>query len=312
MNHNLISQFVQVTESAAIASYAWIGKNDRHAADDAATKAMRTAFNAIDFDGTVVIGEGERDEAPMLYIGEKLGTGKGPALDIAVDPLEGTNLAATGQNGAVCVFAAAPAGSLFHAPDTYMEKIAVGPKIGNAVSLSKSVEENLDAIARKTEKPMDKIAVVLLDRPRHEDFIKRIKAKGAQVKLISDGDVFGGVNTAFEKCGVDMLLGTGAAPEGVLAASALKALGGYLEGRLKFRNEEEKERAIRMGIRESDFDKIYTINELVRGDDVVFVATAVTDGDLLKGVRKEGDRFITHSLVLQTKGEKIRFLENRY
>ena len=310
MDAVLESEFLKVTEAAAIACLAWVGKNDRHAADDAATTAMRKAFNSIAFDGIVVIGEGERDEAPMLYIGEKLGAGKGLATDIAVDPLEGTNLAATGDKNAICVLAAAPRGNLFHAPDTYMEKIAVGPKVGPVVSLSKSVEENLDAIAKKTGKSMERITIVVLDRPRHADIIARVKAKGAKVKLITDGDVFGAVTTAFEQCSVDMLLGTGAAPEGVLAATALKCLGGYFEGRLRFRNDEEKERARKMGI--TDFDRIYTMNDLVKGTEQVFVASGVTDGDLLKGVKKEGNAYTTSSLIISSRTKEPRFVENTH
>ncbi len=329
MNQELEKQFLKVTESAAMASYSWIGKGDRHAADDAATKAMRAKFNEISFDGTVVIGEGERDEAPMLYIGEKLGSGKGngPKIDIAVDPLDGTNLVAENKPGAICVLAAAPSGCLFHAPDTYMEKIAVGPNIGNVVSLSKSVEENLDAISKKTGKSMAKITVVVLDRPRHEDIITRVKAKGANIKLIAEGDVFGAIITAFDKCNADMLLGIGAAPEGVLAAAALKALGGYFEGRLKLRNEDEKARAKKMAIKEGDFDRIYTINELVKGNKAIFVATGVTDGNLLAGVKREehcdavraGDeygynryeRYRTNSLIINLEKKTARFVDNK-
>lgn len=310
MNLQLESAFLRVTESAAIACYDWIGKNDRHAADDAATTAMRKAFNNIDFDGTVVIGEGERDAAPMLFIGEELGTGNGEAIDIAVDPLDGTNLAATASPGAVCVLAAGPKGSLLHAPDMYMEKIAVGPKIGNTVSLSKSVEENLDVISKKTAKPINQITVVVLDRPRHQDIISRVNAKGAKIKLIKEGDVFGAIITAFEQCNADMLLGIGAAPEGVLAATALKIVGGYFEGRLKPKNDEELERAHKMGI--SNIDKIYKIDELVNSNDLVFVATGVTNGDLLKGVKKDRSVLITHSLIMNAKDKSVRFAENKY
>jgi len=308
MDPNLVSQFLKVTESAAIASFAWVGKGDRHAADDAATQAMRTAFNAIDFDGTVVIGEGERDEAPMLFIGEKLGTGKGPKTDIAVDPLEGTNLCAKGEPNSICVLAAGPDRSLFHAPDTYMDKIAVGAKVGNAVSLSKSVEENLDAISKKTGKKMDEVVIVVLDRPRNQELIQRIQKKGAKVKWIPDGDVFGGLTPAFARSNVDALMGIGAAPEGVLTAAALKTTGGYFEGRLKFRNEEEKERAKKMGVR--NLDKIYMMNELVKGENVVFVATGVTSGDLLQGVKKTDDGYATHSLIMQK--DNTLFVENKH
>jgi fructose-1,6-bisphosphatase II len=304
---DLQSSFLKVAQAAAIGSYNWVGKGDRHAADDAATKAMRETFNQIKFDGTVVIGEGERDEAPMLFIGEKLGDGSGLKVDIAVDPLEGTNLAAENKAGAICVLAAGPKGSLFHAPDTYMEKIAVGPKIGRVVSLSKTIEENLDAISKKTHKQMNQITVVVLDRPRHQELIERIKKKGANVRLISDGDVFGAVMTAFEHTKADMLIGIGAAPEGVLAATALKCVGGYLEGRLKFRNDEEKQRAKKMGI--NDFDKIYTMDELVKTEDAIFVATGVTDGDLLKGIHKENGKYKTQSMIISGENKKPRIID---
>ncbi|MBI5223096.1 class II fructose-bisphosphatase [Candidatus Micrarchaeota archaeon] len=307
---DLESAFLKVTEAAAIASHAWVGKGDRHAADDAATTAMRETFNDIKFDGTVVIGEGERDEAPMLFIGEKLGDGSGPKIDIAVDPLDGTNLAAENKPGAICVLAAAPSGCLFHAPDTYMEKIAVGPKIGNVVSLSKTVEENLEAIHKKTGKPMDQITVVVLDRPRHAEIIKRVQAKGAKIKLIAEGDVFGAVMTAFEHTKTDMLLGIGAAPEGVLAAAALKCAGGYMEGRLKFRNEEEKQRAQKMGIKATDFDKIYTIDELVSSNEVVFVATGVTEGELLKGITTTTNGHMAESMIFDTKSKVPKIVNN--
>lgn len=305
MNDALAKAFLKVTESAAIACYPWIGKGDKHAADDAATEAMRKAFNSIEFSGTVVIGEGERDKAPMLFIGEKLGTGKGPKMDVAVDPLDGTNLAASGAENAVCVLAAASEGCLFHAPDTYMDKIAVGPKVGRVVSLSKSVEENLDAVAKKTGKKMKEITVVVLDRPRHQEIIKKVKAKGANLKLIKEGDVFGAIITAFDQCNADMLLGIGAAPEGVLAAAALKILGGYFEGKLKPRDEKDKERAIKMG---ADINKIYTMDELVRGEDILFVATGVTNGYLLKGVRKEKGIFLTNSLVIDSTTKVAKFI----
>ncbi len=308
MDAKLEKQFLKVTEAAAIACYPWIGKSDKRAADDAATEAMRKAFNTIAFDGTVVIGEGERDEAPMLFIGEKLGTGKVPKMDVAVDPLDGTNLAASGADNSVCVFAAAPEKTLLHAPDTYMEKIAVGPKVGRVVSLSKSVEENLDAIAKKTGKKFGEITVVVLERPRHEDIVARVRAKGANVKFIQEGDVFGAIITAFDKCNVDMLLGIGAAPEGVLAATALKILGGYFEGRLKPRDDTDRNRAIKMGV---DPEKIYTIDELVKSNvNLFFVATGVTNGYLMKGVKKEGNKFVTNSLILTNNEKKPVFVKN--
>lgn len=307
---DLKEPFLNVTQKAAIASSFWVGKKDKHAADDAATKAMRENFNSIHFSGTVVIGEGERDEAPMLYIGEKLGKGVGIEVDIAVDPLDGTNLAAENKPGAICVIAAAPKGCLFHAPDTYMEKIAVGPKIGNVVSLSKSVEENLDAIHKKTGKPFEEICVVVLDRPRHQEIIDRVRKKGAKIKLIAEGDVFGAVMTAFDQSNVDMLLGIGAAPEGVLAATALKCVGGYFEGRFKFKDELEKQRAVKMGIKEGELEKIYTMNELVKGNDAIFVATGVTDGDLIKGVKNKEGKYLTESLIFDTKNPKPQIVKN--
>ena len=308
MDQYLEKEFLKVTQAAAIACYSWIGKQDRHAADKAATDAMRKAFNDIDFDGTVVIGEGERDEAPMLYIDEKLGTQKGPSLDIAVDPLDGTNLCAMNKPNAVCVFAAAPKNCLLHAPDMYMEKIAVGSAVGNAVSLSKSIEENLEIIAQKTNKKMNEIQVVVLDRPRHEDIIKRITAKRARVKLIAEGDVFGAIITAFPACDADMLVGIGAAPEGVLAATALKTVNGYFEGKLVFKNEEEKTRAKKMGV--TDTHKIYSIHDLVKGDDALFIGTGVTNGDLLKGVSMANNLFTTHSVIMAS-GNRVKFIESK-
>jgi fructose-1,6-bisphosphatase II len=244
----------------------------------------------------------------MLYIGEKLGTGNGPELDIAVDPLEGTNLCAANKPNAVCVLAAAPKNCLLHAPDVYMEKIAVGPKVGNSVSLSRPVEENLEIIAQKTNKKMNELRVVALDRPRHADLISRIQTKGARLKLITDGDVFGAVTTAFPTCDVDMLLGTGAAPEGVLAATALKTVGGYLEGKLVFKNEEEKSRAQKMGV--TDLSKTYSIDELVKGNDALFIATGVTAGDLLKGVIQSNNHCTTYSLAMAS-NNMVKFIEDK-
>ncbi|MFH2105791.1 MAG: class II fructose-bisphosphatase [Candidatus Micrarchaeota archaeon] len=300
-NKDFQNQLLRVTEKAAIACYEWIGKKNAKSADQAAVDAMRKEFNFVDIDGTVVIGEGERDEAPMLYIGEKVGNGKGPECDIAVDPLEGTNLCANNLPNAVAVLALAPKGTLLHAPDTYMDKIAVGPKIGNAVSLKRSVKENLEIVSQKLGKPMKDVRVIMLERDRHKQLAKEVIDAGAQIKYISDGDVFGAVATLWGK--VDILLGIGAAPEGVLAASALKPLGGYMEGMLKFRNEDERKRAIAYGMKEPD--KLLTINDLVKTNESLFMASGVTDGDYLNGVKIEGKIGKINSVVIDKYGHRI-------
>ena len=301
---NLEQSLVHVTEKAAIACYPWIGKKNSVAADKAAVDAMRNEFSKIDIDGTIVIGEGERDEAPMLYIGEKVGTGKGESYDIAVDPLEGTNLCANNLPNSVSVLALAPKGTLLHAPDTYMDKIAVGPKIGNSVSLENSVHENLSIVAQKLGKPISEVRVIMLKRDRHDKLANEITKIGAQITVIPDGDVFGAVSTLWGKN--DVLLGIGAAPEGVLAAAALRPLNGYMEGKLKFRNEDEHRRAISYGL--SDPEKLLRINDLVKTNNSIFVATGVTDGDYLKGVKIEKGLVYTNSVLINKKGYK--FIEN--
>ncbi len=309
MDRNLALEFVRITEAAALACARFTGRGDGDAADQAAVDAMRTAFDSVSIDGTVVIGEGERDEAPMLYIGEPVGRRDSgdPAVDIALDPLEGTNLCATGDSGALSVIAIAERGHFLHAPDTYMEKIAVGPKAKGVVSLDATVEDNLSAVDKALGKSVEDLTVVILDRPRHEDMISRVRKMGARIHLIGDGDVSAGIATCWEETGIDMMMGTGGAPEGVITAAALKCLDGDFVGRLKFRNEEEKERATKMG--NEDLDKVFSRDELARGD-VMFVATGVTDGPLLRGVKVlSGKRSTTHSIVMRSKTGTIRRVE---
>lgn len=294
MDHKIIHGLLNATEQAAVACHAWIGKGDGKAADGAAVNAMRAAMNSIDFEGTIVIGEGERDEAPMLYIGEKVGKG-GEKVDIAVDPLEGTNLAAADDHNSISVLVVSPKGTLLNAPDTYMEKIAIGPAVGRRVSLKKTVQANLDEVADALEKPLNEIKVVMLERDRHKEMIETIRKLGCKIKLIRDGDVYGAVSTCLG--GADILLGTGAAPEGVLAASAVKSLGGYMEGRLKIRDEGERKRALEYGIR--DTEKIMSMDDMVKGDESVFIATGVTEGSLVSGVRKRKDSMEVSSVIIQ-------------
>ena len=307
MDRNLALDFVRATEAAAISSAFWVGKGNENKADQAAVEAMRKAFSIIDMDGTIVIGEGERDEAPMLYIGEKVGSGRGMKLDIAIDPLEGTTITARGDPNAMSVFAAAPSGCLLNAPDTYMDKIAVGPKCVGAVDIDNSVEENLKAVAERLEKDIQEVTVIILDRDRHKELIEKIRKCGCRIKLIRDGDIAGALAPAIEDSGVDILLGIGGAPEGVVASVALKCLGGEIQGRLKFRNEEEKARAKKMGI--EDLNKKLMMNDLVCSDEAMFAATGVTDGTILRGVQFLSHGAKTHSIVMRAKTKTIRFIE---
>ncbi|AZR74852.1 fructose-1,6-bisphosphatase, class II [Anoxybacter fermentans] len=308
MQRELAIEFVRVTEAAALASAPWMGKGDKMAADGAAVAAMRAVFDTVNIDGVVVIGEGEMDEAPQLYIGEHIGSKGAPVqVDIAVDPLEGTNLVAKGLPNAIAVIAVAPRGTLLNAPDMYMEKIAVGPKAKGCVHLDSPIEVNLNAVARAKGKSVSELTVVILDRERHSEIIKKVRQAGARIKLISDGDVSAGISVAFEETGVDVLLGIGGAPEGVLTAAALKCLGGEFQGRLVFENDEQIKRAKAMGI--TDLNKIYTIDELVCTDDVMFAATGITDGDFLRGVRYTGEWAITHSIVMRSKTGTIRYID---
>jgi len=308
MDRNLALEIVRITEAAALASARLMGRGDRNAADQAATEAMRRAFNDMDIRGEVVIGEGERDEAPMLFIGERVGSGRAgaPEMEIAVDPLEGTNLCATGAPNAISVIAMGPAGSLLRAPDTYMQKIAVGPVARGAIDLLRPPRENLLAVARALGKRVEDLTVVILDRPRHEELVRQVREAGARIKLIGDGDVSGAINTCLPDTGVDMLIGTGGAPEGVISAAALRCMGGDMQGRLAFRSEQERERARAMGLR--DLDRVLPIEELARGD-VMFAATGVTNGDFLKGVRFTGDGARTHSVVMRSRTGTVRYIE---
>lgn len=309
MERSLSMELVRVTEAAALASARWMGRGKKAEADDAATTAMRDVFDTVPMKGTVVIGEGEMDEAPMLYIGEKLGTGYGPRVDVAVDPLEGTNIVASGGWNALAVIAVADNGNLLHAPDMYMDKIAVGPEAVGQVDINASVLDNLKAVARAKNKDIEDVVATVLNRPRHEHIIAQLREAGARIKLINDGDVAGAINTAFEHTGVDILFGSGGAPEGVLAAVALKCLGGELIGRLLPQNDAEIERCEKMGI---DVNRILRMEDLVRGDDAIFAATGVTDGELLKGVQFNGSHGLTHSVVMRAKSGTVRFIDGQH
>jgi fructose-1,6-bisphosphatase II len=311
MDRNLALEVVRVTEAAALACGRLMGRGDEKACDQAAVDAMRRAFNSLRISGTVVIGEGERDEAPMLYIGEKVGRGD-PAdvpVDIALDPLEGTTLCATGGPNAISVIAIAEAGNFLHAPDTYMEKIAVGPKARGVIDLTRSPTENLRRVAEAMGRYVDELTVVILDRPRHEKLISEVRLSGARIKLIGDGDVAAAIATCFEETGVDVLMGIGGAPEGVIAAAALRCVGGDFQARLAPRNEQEVERARRMGI--TEIERVLKIDELARGD-VMFAATGVTGGDFLRGVRFVSGGAQTHSVVMRSKTGTVRYLETRH
>ena len=306
MNRELALEFVRVTEAAAIASARLMGKGDKIGADQAAVDAMRMAFDTIDISGTVVIGEGEMDEAPMLYIGENVGAG-GAAVDIAVDPLEGTNLVAKGLNGAIAVIAIAPKGCLLHAPDMYMDKIAVGPRARGKIDITAPVAVNLKNVAQALDREISDLTVVILDRPRHEKLIHDVRQAGARIKLIQDGDVSPIVSAGIEGTGVHMLMGIGGAPEGVIAAAAMKCLGGDMQARLYPENEEDVKRALKMGI--VDVNKVLTIDDLVTGDDVMFAATAITECELLRGVQYFGEGVRTHSISIRFKSGTVRFVD---
>ncbi|MGI5879664.1 MAG: class II fructose-bisphosphatase [Syntrophomonadaceae bacterium] len=307
MERELALEFARVTEAAALAAACWVGKGNKEAADGAAVTAMRAMFDTVSVDGLVVIGEGEMDEAPMLYIGERVGMGVPPAVDIAVDPLEGTNIVARGLTGAIAVLAAAPRGSLLHAPDMYMEKIAVGAECKGRVHLEAPVRENVRQVARALGKLVSEVTVVVLDRPRHEQIIEDIRRVGARIKLITDGDVSPGVAAGYDDSGVDMLMGIGGAPEGVITAAALKCLGGDFQARLWPEEQSEIDRCHRMGI--TRIDQVFSLDELARSDDVIFVATGITDSFLLKGVRYYKRRAITQTLVMRSTSGTIRHIE---
>ena len=310
LDRNLALEAVRVTEAAALSCARLMGRGQRNDADHLAVEAMRRAFDGLSIRGTVVIGEGERDEAPMLYIGEKVGGGQSddPEVDIAVDPLEGTNLCALGLPNAISVLAFAERGNFLHAPDTYMNKIAVGPAAKGVIDLDKSPTDNLKAIARAKGVWVEDLCAIILDRERHQKLIAEVRAAGARVKLISDGDVSAAISTCVEGTGVDVLFGSGGAPEGVLAAAALRCTGGDIQGGLMCRNDGERERALKRGIPEKDLDKKWGLTDLAKGD-VMFAATGVTSGDMLKGVRFFKGGAHTHSIVMRSKSGTIRTIE---
>jgi fructose-1,6-bisphosphatase II len=310
MERSLTMELVRVTEAAALSSARWMGFGKKNEADEAATSAMRAEFNKVPMDGVVVIGEGEMDEAPMLYIGEKLGLGDGPAVDVAVDPLEGTNIVAKGLWNALSVLAVADKGNLLHAPDMYMDKIAVGPGCVGAIDIERSVRENLEAVAKCKGKDLRELTAIILDRDRHSKIIHEVREAGVRIKLISDGDVAAAINTAFEHTGVDILFGAGGAPEGVISAVALKCLGGELQGKLLPQTQEEFDRCIKMGLK--DPNQVLRMEDLVKGDDAIFAATGVTDGELLRGVHFRGQNAITHSVVMRAKTGTVRFIEGQH
>jgi len=302
----ITSEFLRVAETAALGAARWMGQGDNHRADEAAVEAMRKALDSVDIKGTVVIGEGERDEAPMLFIGEQLGSGKGPAVDIAVDPVEGTNLVARGQANALSVIAASDKGGLLHAPDTYMEKLVVGPPAAGKVHMDYPVRANLQIIAEALKRHVQDLTVVVLDRPRHAGLIEELREAGARIKLIGDGDLSAALSTAISGTNVHAVMGVGGAPEGVLTAVAMRCLGGQILARIKPRNEQEAERAKNMGI---DLEKVYDTQDLAPGDNLIFVATGITDGELFKGVQYFGGGARTHSLVLNYRGGTMRFVD---
>ncbi len=299
-------EFVRVVEMAAIAAARTMGQGDRKYADQVAVEAMRKEMESLDIDGTIVIGEGERDEAPMLFIGEKVGR-SGTPVDIAVDPLEGTNLCATGASNAIAVLAAAEKGGLLNAPDIYMDKIVVGPSSKGKVDLRAPVEENLKAIAQALDRDVNDLVVIVLDRPRHEKLISDIRKAGARIRLIGDGDLSAGISAAVVGTGVHAVMGTGGAPEGVLTAAAMRCLNGEIQGRLVLTKAADAERLKKMGI--TDLDRVYGTEQLAPGENVIFAAAGVTDGTLLKGVRFFGDGVRTHCLVMTTTPHQVRFID---
>lgn len=306
MDRTLSLEFARIVEAAALRSGRLLGRGQKDAADGLAVDAMRQAFDSVRISGTVVIGEGEIDEAPMLYIGEHVGAG-GPEVDIAVDPIEGTNLIAKGQNGAIAVMAIAEKGGLLHAPDMYMEKLCVGPRGAGAIDITKSLTENIKNVAAKMNRNVDEITLVMLDRERHHGLMKEARDLGARIMLISDGDVNPAMECCIEGSGVHMVVGTGGAPEGVLAAAALKCVGGDMQARLKPETEEEIRRCHEMGI--TDVNQVLTLDDLVRTDDVIFAATAITRGNLLNAIQYFPGGARTHTIVMRSKTGTVRFLD---
>jgi len=305
IQRNLGLELVRVTEAAALAAGRWLGRGDKNGSDGAAVNAMRQALAIIDMDGVVVLGEGEKDEAPMLYVGEEIGNGKPPSVDIAVDPIDGTRLLSLGMPGAIAVVAMSTRGSMYGAPQGvfYMEKIVVGRQAKGAININASVKENISKVSHALGRDEGDVTVMVLDRPRHESMIKEVRATGARVRLIPDGDVMGAITAADPDTGVDMLMGTGGAPEAVVAACAIKAMGGDMQCKLYFRDDEERQNTQAAGV---DVDAVLTLNDLVRSDDVFFAATGITDGELLRGVRYRTDGAVTDSIVMRSRTGTIR------
>ena len=307
MDRNLALEAVRVTEAAALSASKWMGRGDEKEADQAAVDAMRVALNSLHIQGTVRIGEGERDEAPMLYIGEEVGTGGGPKIDIALDPLEGTTITAKGGGNALAVIAMAEEGGFLNAPDTYMEKIAVGNNLPEGlIDLDEEVDVNLKELAKAKRVDISDLVACVLDRPRHDEIIRKTREAGARILLIGDGDVSGVIATSQIEAGVDIYMGTGGAPEGVLAAAALRCIGGQMQGRLVFRTQDERDRAARLGI--EDFQKKYGLMDLASGE-VMFAATGVTSGTMLRGVRRYREGAKTHSMIMRSKSGTVRYIE---
>jgi fructose-1,6-bisphosphatase II len=306
-DRNLALELVRVTEAAALAAARWMGRGDKEAADQAAVDAMRLLMDTVPMDGVVVIGEGEKDNAPMLYNGEAIGNGQPPVVDIAVDPIDGTTLTSKGMNGALSVVALAERGTMFDpGPCVYMEKIVVSEDAADAIDIEAPISDNLERIAKAKGGAVSDLSVCILERERHEQIVKEVRGAGARIRFITDGDVAGAISAAREQSGVDVLLGIGGTPEGVIAACAIKCLGGAMQGRLWARNEDERERAIAEGY---DLDKVLTTDDLVSGDDVFFAATGITDGDLIKGVRYRGDTARTESVVMRSRSGTVRIIE---
>ena len=309
-DRNLAMELMRATEAAALAGGRWMGRGDKNAADGAAVEAMRVVLNSVSMDGIVVIGEGEKDDAPMLFNGEEIGDGSAPAMDIAVDPIDGTTLTAQGRPGAIAVIALSERGTMFNpGPCVYMEKIAAGPVAADAIDLNAPVKANLEAVAKALGKSIRDVTTVILDRPRHIELIEEVRSSGARIKLISDGDVAGAISVAWPDSGVDVLYGIGGTPEGVIAAAALKCMGGELQGRLVARDDEERSAALAAGY---DLDTVLMTDDLVKGDNCFFAATAVTDGELMQGVRYHDFGATTQSMVMRSRSGTVRFVSARH
>ncbi|HEV3471777.1 MAG TPA: class II fructose-bisphosphatase [Actinomycetota bacterium] len=306
-DRNLAMELVRVTEAAALSAARWMGRGDKEAADQAAVDAMRLLLGTVSMDGVVVIGEGEKDNAPMLYNGEEIGNGEPPVVDIAVDPIDGTTLTAKGMNGALSVVALAERGTMFDpGPCVYMEKIAAGEIARDVIDLEAPIAENIERLAKVKNGSVSDVTVMILDRERHSQMVKEVREAGARIRFISDGDVAGAIAAARENSGVDLLLGIGGTPEGVISACAIKCLGGVIQGRLWPRNEQERDEAVAAGY---DLDRVLTTDDLVTGDDVFFAATGVTDGDLVNGVRYRGDNAVTQSIVMRSRSGTVRVID---